>query len=63
MLQGQLKSDQVCRGQLTAAQLALIVQLCAEAGKVQGVTSFVALGNLLAALERFETVEEDKADG
>lgn len=55
-------TERMLRGQLTAGQVSLIVQLCELAGKVQGAASFVALGNLLAALETFEP-EKEQGDG
>ena len=47
------------QGTLTHEQVALIVNLCELAGKVQGVSSFKALGSLLGALEQFEPVADE----
>lgn len=43
-------------GFLSKESIALIVNLCEMAGKMQGVPSYTALGKLLGELEKFEEV-------
>ena len=44
-------------GTLTKEQVNLIVSMCEITGKIQGVSAYVALGDLLAALENFDEVD------